>query len=186
MNLFVPSAPIPGEFYALGPEHAPLIADHFKRLDSLSKASRFFGGGLSDSAVDRYVSSFDWTRQIVVGYAIDGAVRGVAELGWQHWKFPRTGELAVSVEADWRHLEVASCLIGILLELARGRHVARIEAECLAENVPVQKLLKQVGFRFRRDGTVLKGGIDLKAPSGALLPVANDDRPRDRMRLVSP
>jgi GNAT superfamily N-acetyltransferase len=119
-----------------------LYGDHLLRLDPASRRSRF-GGGVSDDFIHNYVELSLQLGSVLHGFFVDGALRGVGELrplGDNH-----EAEAALSIERPWQNHGVGSALLERTLLSARNRGVKRLHMACLADNRPMQHLVRKFG-----------------------------------------
>lgn len=144
----------------LGPADTQAITDHFLRLDQEGRYHRFFGAA-SDHAIERYVTSFDWTRQILFGAECGGRLCALSEIGWPEGSGGSTAEFAVSVDEPMRHVGLAGWLLDTAAAAAAAAGVRRIQGTWLTENLPVYRLMRHRGATIRQTGTVMTGQIVL-------------------------
>ena len=142
-----------GTVRRLWPGEQPLLAEHLKRLDSVSRACRF-GGALSDEAVDAYVASVAGSG-VVFAYVEEGVVRGAAELRGTR----ANAEAAFSVEKDWQGQGIGSALFGRLLRVAQSRAIPRLQVSCLAENGAMRRIAAKHGARFSPGSVEITGDV---------------------------
>lgn len=114
----------------------PLLKAHFLRLDPEARHARF-AAGVSDATVSTYADRALGSDAIVHGFLVDGVLRGTAELRLLPGA---TGEVAVSVEEDWRLTGIGSALFGRLLLTARNRGLTDLVMTCLPSNRGMQRL----------------------------------------------
>lgn len=113
-----------------------LLKAHFLRLDTDARHARF-AAGVSDATVSAYADEALGSDAIVHGFFVEGVLRGAAELRLMPG---HTGEVAVSVEEDWRLTGIGSALFGRLLLTARNRGLADLVMTCLPSNRAMQRL----------------------------------------------
>jgi acetyltransferase len=63
----------------------------------------------------------------------------------------KSAELAVLVSDEFQGRGLGKALVGRLIQAARDQHIARITAEMLRDNIPIQSALRRAGFRFKLD-----------------------------------
>ena len=75
----------------------------------------------------------------------------------------RTAEVAFTVDGRYRGQGIASRLLQHLAVIARGRGIARFEAEVLAENRPMLAVFARSGFAMerRREGGIVHVELSL-------------------------
>lgn len=137
-----------------GPEDKEQIQALVRGLSPKSRYLRFFNGvrELSPQWLERFARAVpdsgltllalvpDRDRLIPVGmaqYATD--------------PYPRRGEFAVVVDDGWQGMGIGTRLIDNLIHIARDAGVERIEGSVLAENQPMLRLMRGMGFEVRRD-----------------------------------
>lgn len=109
----------------LFPADRPKIKAHFLRLSTEDRARRFHGL-LSEDTVRAYCTGFDWSKRAVIGgFEFDRLV-GIAEIVQTA---PDQVEIAVSVEASYRHHGVGRELVRRAVDSAanRGASVAVLD-----------------------------------------------------------
>src|SRR5262245_21156205 len=109
---------------------AQLYRDHVLRLDGASRRSRF-GGTASDEFSRNYVDLSLALEAVVIGFFVDGTLRGAAELRPLGSALAREAEAAVSVEGPWQSQGVGSALLERVLLAARNRGIRRLHMACL-------------------------------------------------------
>lgn len=148
----------------LGPRDADRYFDHLLRLDDEDQRLRFFelppehllamhaGAAVSDG-------------RIVIGCESEGEIRGVGELVLELLT-PGCGELAFSVERDWRRRGIGCGLMRAMIAAARDRGVDCLELEMLPDNLAMQHLAHHFSNRsLRRNGNLI-AAIDVGAAVG--------------------
>ena len=82
---------------------------------------------------------------------------------------PQAAEMAVTVIDDWQGRGLGRVLLDALVLEALENGITRLEGDVLAENRPMQELLRHVGATFRPGGPgVTRFSIDLPARDEAL------------------
>lgn len=120
----------------------PALADHFRRLDFATRRLRF-GGAVKDRFVEDYAREILSFESIIFGAIIDEELRGVAELRGLVDSWPRSAELALSVEPAWQDGGIGDALLTRIIASAQNRGVATIHMLCLRENRRMQSLAKK-------------------------------------------
>lgn len=140
------------------PDDRERIVKAFHALDRESVYLRFFSYRkmLSEEEL-RQVTECDGVNRVVlvatVGSGDRETIVGLAD-------YVRTGDaadVAFAVEEDFQRRGIASRLLQQLVHLARRQAIARFEADVLAENTPMLKVLRRSGVRVResvREGVV--------------------------------
>lgn len=146
------------------PAENQLFRDHLLRLSPDDRVSRF-AGSVSDSRIIEYVSRFDWLTAVVIGYFVDGALRGVAELRWLD---PGTGwraELAVTVEEAWQDGRIGTELLRRAIGYARNRGLKSLAMICLTENRRMQAIARKFAGDLVFEGSQVEAAITLPFPT---------------------
>ena len=157
----------------VGPDDRALLADGFERLSPESRYRRFFAPlrVLSDSFLEYltlidYVNHFAWGA---LGRDGDGRWLGVGLSRYVRLADPAAAEAAVTVVDDWQGRGLGRILLDALVLEALENGITRFEGDVLAENHPMQELLRRTGARFCAEGDgVLRFSIDLPARDDAL------------------
>ncbi len=175
---------------------APALQAHLMRLDPDSRTERFHGY-ISDEAVENYCRGINWLEDLLLGWFEDGELRAVAHLAVLPKRWPREGELALTVERDWQERGIGTELCRQTLLSARNRMIGRVCMICLMENARMRKIVRRLeGSLVYLDGGA-EGEVQLPPPNslslwqeafgegGALVETlvdqwrpANRDRPR--------
>jgi acetyltransferase len=131
------------------PEDEPMIARFHERLSERSVYLRYFH--LLD--LDRRVSHNrliricfnDYDRDIALVAEYDGAILAVARLR----KIDATdAELAVLITDEYQGRGLGTELSRRLVEIARAENIERVIAEILPENIHMQRVCRELGFRM--------------------------------------
>jgi hypothetical protein len=101
----------PGRIRRLSALERGKLRDHLLRLAPEDRLLRF-GGYLSDSLIDAYCDGLEWGRAIIIGYLVDGEVRGLGELKPMARTLSRAAEAALSVERPYRDRGVGTDCCG--------------------------------------------------------------------------
>ncbi|MCX7355484.1 MAG: GNAT family N-acetyltransferase [Alphaproteobacteria bacterium] len=145
----VPRAfPAEGSIRRLWPVERALFAAHLLRLDAEDRLLRF-QGYLNDEAVSAYVDSLDWFGGVVIAYFVDGEVRAAAHLSWNRGQLVRTGEIGLSVEAEFRRRGVGTALLRRAMTIVRNRFVSDVELLCMPENTAMRRVAAHLGLKWK-------------------------------------
>ncbi|WP_168201630.1 GNAT family N-acetyltransferase [Phreatobacter aquaticus] len=127
----------PGVIRKLLPWETAAFRNHLLRLDPQARHCRF-AAGVSDQTIITYAEKALGPDALVHGFFVEGALRGAAELRL----LPETGsgEVAVTVEDDWRLTGIGTALFRRLLLTARNRGVENLVMSCLPANRAMQRL----------------------------------------------
>lgn len=135
-----------GVIRRLWPVERDEVRAHLLRLDPEDRRLRF-GGQIGDEAVGRYADRLDWHRALLIGRLVDGEVRGLGELKPLSDAWPRTAELAFSVERAWQNRGIGTDLLRRLIVMARNRMIRRLNMICVPENHKVVRIARKLGAR---------------------------------------
>ena len=147
----------PGAYRTLWAFDRDDYADHLKRLPPEDRRSRF-QYAITDAQIDDHVDRFIQGGGHVIGWFVDGGLRGAAEV----MVFPDhvTAEGAFEVEADWRGLGVGRELVNRALLWARNRGVRRLLIHTTRRNTAMPKAAKRNGASFEFDLADAEGLIE--------------------------
>lgn len=141
-----------------------LLRAHLLRLSEEERRLRFCRR-VDDEAINAYFDRIDRARTTVLGCFVDGTLRGVAELIQIPLEWPKTAEIALSVERPFQRGGIGGRLLGQILLLARNRMIRTVHLISLSENEPLQHLAQKFGARTETYLTSTEGLIDLPRPS---------------------
>jgi hypothetical protein len=144
---------------------ADLYLQHLLRLDADSRYARF-SGTTSDATIRRYVDDIDWHWCNIVGSFHEGKLRGAAEIRYQASLFPKSAELAFSVEREYQNTRIGTNLMARSLIMLRNRRVDTAHIVCLLSNSRMQKL----ALRYRADREAYSGDVfmSIEVPHGTM------------------
>jgi RimJ/RimL family protein N-acetyltransferase len=155
-------------FRKLWQQDTDALGAHLLRLDPQQRAFRF-GRAVADEGVARYARGTDWFRAVVLGCWIGGELRGVVEIKLLDRLWPRSAEVALSVERRFEGRGIGSELFRRGLLLARNRGIARVTMLCLPENLRVQRIVRRVEPGFVYSGDLVECEIRLAQPDALSL-----------------
>lgn len=118
------------------------IVSHFQRLDPVSNRARF-GARAKPIQLRHYSSEIFSAPGFVFGVFPDGDLRAVAELRPLSERWPRTGEVAFSVERNWQDRGIGDALLTHILTVAQNRGFCELLMLCLPENRRMQHLARK-------------------------------------------
>jgi GNAT superfamily N-acetyltransferase len=127
----------------LRPSEQPLFRDHLLSLDAEGRRDRF-NGVTDDDFISVYADRCFHDGTAVIGFVVDGHVRGAAELHERPELPEPTGEIAFSVERDFQHRGIGAKLFARLIESARGLGYERL----LVTTHPQNEAMKALARRF--------------------------------------
>lgn len=122
-------------------DQAQLI-DHFQRLDPATRRLRF-GAMVNDGFVRNHAEQILSVDSVIFGAFPDGELRGVAELRGLLGSWPRSAEVALSVEPGWQDGGIGDALLGRLIAAAQNRGIKTLHMLCLRENTRMQNLAQK-------------------------------------------
>ena len=99
-----------GSYRKLAPAEVGQLIRHLSALAPDERRMRF-QGAVSLIAIERHCRRIDWFRTVVIGFFVDGRLRGAAELVLDRALVPRDAEIAVTVEAPWQGSGVGTELV---------------------------------------------------------------------------
>lgn len=126
------------------PSERDKLRAHLLRLDAEDRVLRF-GGYSSDAQIEAYCRELDWHRAVVIGYLVEGELRGVGELKPLTGRWPRAAEVALSVERPFQNRGIGTELLRRLLAIARNRGLDTLCMVCLLENRKVVRMVRKLG-----------------------------------------
>ncbi len=137
----------------LGPKDGDRYAEHLERLDPEAKRFRFFKTP-EDFLLALHAGAAVSDGRLVLACESQGVIRGVAELmpGAEN---PHCGELAFSVEREWRRRGLGCALMKALIAAAKEKEFTCVELEILPDNKPMRRLAR----RFTSDLRVRNGNV---------------------------
>jgi len=151
-------------FRILMPLDASGFQDHMLRLGPEERAARF-SGYLSDEAVVRYCQDISWLSDSLLGAFEDGVLRAAVHLPLVEPTWPRSAEMAVTVEKAWQSQGIGTELCRRALVHARNRGIGHVSMLCLLENARMQRIARRLkGRRIALDGMV-ESVLDLPSPN---------------------
>jgi GNAT superfamily N-acetyltransferase len=131
------------------------LAAHFARLEPEGRNRRFFAG-VSDAGVRQYAATM---RPQAVRVMMDrGQVVGVAEV---HPDGEHSGEVALSLEKQWRGRGLGQVLMDAICEDARILGMEEVRLIMSTHNPQIVSLSRRFGAQMVRDRDVLVGSVAL-------------------------
>lgn len=133
------------------PDDANELRRAIARADPQTIRRRFLGGRPphSDTEIERLVT-VDYDRRLAL-VAFDQQGRGIAVTRYEGSAGSDEAEVAVAVDPAWRHVGLASALIGLLGQAAVDRGIRRFAAAFYADNVDVTDLIAHMHVRGHRE-----------------------------------
>jgi RimJ/RimL family protein N-acetyltransferase len=143
------------------PGDARQLVRHLLALSPDERRLRF-QGGVSDLTIERHGRRLDWFRAVVIGYFVDGRLRGAAELVFERSLCPREAELAVTVETPWQGRGVGTELTRRAITIARNRGAGRLTMLCLVENRPMRRIARKLDSALHFEGGAIEADLGLR------------------------
>ncbi|HSH42431.1 MAG TPA: GNAT family N-acetyltransferase, partial [Arenicellales bacterium] len=141
------------------------LAAHLLRLSPCQRRMRF-NGGVSDEFVHTYCRGFCGTRSLVLGFFLDGVMRGAGELMLlSDIADSRSCEIAVSVEHQYQGLGIGTGLVRRLLVLAANRRIRTMHVLYTRDNRRMENIALRFGAGLTTDGTQIDAVISVAAPT---------------------
>jgi acetyltransferase len=135
------------------PEDAEMEQSFVRHLSANSRHFRFMNGlkELTREMLVRF-TQIDYDRELALLALVarDGVETEIAVARYTR-SDASSAHLALVVADEWQGRGIGRRLLETIIEAARARGVTRLEAELLADNLPIQALLAQLGFTFHRD-----------------------------------
>ena len=138
----------------LTPSEMPLLKEHLLRLDPVSQRQRF-NGAISEGFVEHYNTKYITDDTVVIGYIVDGEMRGAAELHPPNEQGSNP-EIAFSVEKMFRSHGVGSELFERVIHEARKKGYNSVLMTTNHNNERMKALARKFGVRmeFRKGESV--------------------------------
>jgi RimJ/RimL family protein N-acetyltransferase len=140
-----PTAPV----RELDDTHRAAVLRHFLALEADDRHLRF-GSPTSDTVIERYVSSLDFSHDALFGVFNDALdLIGIAHLAYvpPANDSTRSAEFGVSVLHDDRHRGLGAALLARAAVHARNTHIDTLFVHCLAKNKAMMHLAQKLGMR---------------------------------------
>jgi acetyltransferase len=141
-----------------------------RALTPRSRQLRFFHGvqELSQPLLERFSRAEPRGDFTLLAFAVDRI--GEVPVGMAQYSaapYPTRCEFAVVVADAWQGLGIGARLVRSMVSTARAAGFQSIEGEVLIENKPMLNLIRNAGFRLRRDfdsALLLRASLPLAAP----------------------
>jgi len=143
------------------PPEAAQLRRHLLRLTPDERRMRF-QGAVADRSIELLCRQLDWFRTVVVGYFVDGKLRGVAQLAFDRSLCPRAVEVAVTVETAWQGAGVGTELARRAVVIARNRGTRRLIMLCLVENRPMRQIARKLAGALHFEGGTVEADLGLR------------------------
>lgn len=139
--------PFGGVIRQLRPSDFQRFRAHLLRLGAGARRDRF-NGVANDDFVSDYAHRCFGTGATVVGYVVDGDVRGAAELHERPDRAVPTGEIAFSVEEAMQHRGLGAMLFQRLLSHARALGYRELLVTTHPQNAAMKRLAQRFDARL--------------------------------------
>jgi len=143
------------------PTEVAQLRRHLLQLTRDERRMRF-QGGVADLSIERLCGQLDWFRTVVVGYFVEGRLRGAAQLAFDRSLFPRLVEVAVTVETSWQGGGVGTELTRRAVTIARNRGAERLVMLCLVENRPMRRIARRLESALHVEGNTVEADLGLR------------------------
>lgn len=144
----------PWRLVRLGPRDGDRYCDHLMRLDATDRRFRFFEEP-PDHLIALHAGFAASDGRTLHACESEGEIRGVGELLADRER-PGYGELAFSVERDWRRSGLGLALMQAMIDAAKAEGLAHLELEILPDNLAMQGLARRFATRTeRRNGNII-------------------------------
>jgi RimJ/RimL family protein N-acetyltransferase len=173
-----PSAPPSRRFGRLGPDDADRYAAHLLRLDAADRRFRFFKD-VAEFLIHLHAGAAASDGRIVAVCEEGGEVRAAGELLVDPER-PDVGEVAFSVEKDWRRKGLGCALMRELIDAGARAGLARLELEVLPDNQAMLTLAKRFADKIETREGHLFAAIALPAAGVTPEPASAQSPGRDR------
>ena len=141
-----------------------LWCEHLLRLDPQARRDRF-AGLVSDAFIRSYCDEDAPFSQELFGAFVDGELRAVGEFALISGDWPRSAELAFSVEQPWQGQGLGSTLFRRLMVHARNLSVRRVFIISEPHNARMHHIARKHGMALTRDDHEIAGRMELVGPS---------------------
>ncbi len=142
---------------AIRPDDKNRIVEAFKNLEPESIYTRFFGfkSELTDEEL-KAATEIDFEKSVALVVTIPASKGGETIIGggrYIMYDSPnglRRAEIAFTVEEDYQGQGIASSVLRHLIDIAREKDVAWIEADVLAENIAMLAVFSSSGLPMKK------------------------------------
>ena len=115
------------------------------RADPMDLRRRFMGMPPPTSYLVKQLKQADGVHDLVLG-AFDDNGRLVGVSQFDRLDEGPVAEVAIEVAKDWQHDGLGTALLTQLAELARERGIHEFTATYYADNLPIRRLLRDIGY----------------------------------------
>lgn len=125
-------------------DDADALAEAFRRADPADLHRRFLGSPPPLGVILRHLHHTDGTHHVALGaFDDDGSLVGVAQFDRSNDE--PEAEFAIEVDGGWKSHRLGSLLLTDLLADARQCGIRHLTATYFLDNVPIVRLLRDVG-----------------------------------------
>jgi RimJ/RimL family protein N-acetyltransferase len=149
-----------GQIRQLRPSDLASFREHLLRLTPESRRDRF-NGVTDDIFLASYAARSFSEGATVIGYVVDGEVKGAAELHERPDLDPPTGEIAFSVEDGFQHQGIGSALFQRLIGHALAMGYENLRVTTHPHNEAMKALARKFNAKLRFEDGETVGNIDL-------------------------
>lgn len=157
---------IPRDFTGLVSPVCPRQAEgHLIRLLPDTRKLRF-GSMVNDDALCRHIATLERDGSLLIGFRIDGTIRGLAEL--RFFDGEELAEAAFSVEEQWQGQRIGSALMGRVVLEAALRAATAVYVVCSAHNRRMLAICRRAGGELTCEDGDCTARIDVAATARRL------------------
>lgn len=128
----------------LDSDDADALRAALEHADPMDLRRRFMGVPPPASYLVKQLMRADGVHDLVLG-AFDSAGRLVGVAQFDRPDDQPTAEVAIEVAKDWQHDGLGTLMLTRLAELARDRGIHEFTATYYADNLPIRRLLRDIG-----------------------------------------
>jgi len=125
-------------------DDASALTAALDRADPMDLRRRFMGVPPPASYLVKQLERADGVHDLVLG-AFDPAGRLVGVAQFDRPDEEPTAEVAIEIAKDWQHDGLGTLMLTRLAELARDRGIHEFTATYYADNLPIRRLLRDIG-----------------------------------------
>ena len=123
---------------------ADALVAALQHADPMDLRRRFMGVPPPTSYLVKLLKAADGVHDLVLGAFDDsGRLVGVAQFDRPDDK--PTAEVAIEIAKDWQHDGLGTAMLTRLAEIARDRDIHEFTATYYADNLPIRRLLRDIG-----------------------------------------
>lgn len=134
------------------------VLNHFLRLDSESRSSRFCSS-ISDENMTNYVNKIDFKNGIFGLFNENLEIIGLGECVFFKDKDKLTAEVAFTVEKEYQGNGLGNKLMKRVVQYANSRDVHELQMYCIRTNQAILHLAKKYKLVPQYEGTEISGVV---------------------------